>query len=136
MNAQAVHARTDVDHHVVGIGELRVLICQEDGEWFAQGVEIDYAASGASLADVQRRFEKGLAATVHLHLTRFHSIERLLRFAPAAVWQRLQARAAFAFSIVTVHDLADPDRALTDLPFGQIVYLQENRSHHATPAQG
>ena len=44
--------------HLVTIGALRVLITEEvDGLWSAQGIEIDFAACGVSLEDVQRRFE-------------------------------------------------------------------------------
>jgi len=40
MNAKAVHARADADLHVVGVGALRVLLCEQRGEWFAQGIEV------------------------------------------------------------------------------------------------
>ena len=43
--AKAVHARADADLHVVGIGELRVLLCEQRGEWFAQGIEVAVVAS-------------------------------------------------------------------------------------------
>ena len=136
MNAKAVHAYNKAERHVVGIGELRVLVCEDAGEWFAQGVEIDYAASGDSLADVQRRFQKGLAATVHLHLTRFQSIQRLLKYPPPDVWRRFNAQQAYSFNMLTTHGLSNSVDALRELPFGQIVYLKEPSTHHATSAEG
>lgn len=136
MNAQAVHACDCSDRHVVHLGRLRVLICEEDGEWFAQGVELDYAASGGSLDEVQRRFQKGLAATVHLHLSRFQSIERLLKYPPKDVWQRLKPSAAYALDMLTVHDMAEDTGELRELPFDQIVYLRERAARHADTAQG
>jgi len=43
-HTMAVHG-TNGQTHIVGIGNLRVIICQEGDAWFAQGLEIDYAAS-------------------------------------------------------------------------------------------
>lgn len=123
MNAQAAHASLD-DRHAVTLGSVRVLLCEEAGEWFAQGIELDYAATGDTPEEVKQRFEQGLAATVHLHLRRFGSVERLLKFAPETVWQRLKARDAYAFSMVTVHDLAaDLGGDAAKIPFERLVYL-------------
>lgn len=68
---------------------------EQDGEWFAQGVDIDYAATGRTLDEVQRNFEEGLAATVGLHLRRFGTINRLLKTAPTEVWQALSEARAY-----------------------------------------
>jgi hypothetical protein len=122
-STQALHAQNDDGWHLVALGNLRVLVCKEDGEWLAQGVEIDYAASGDTISEAQRRFEKGLRATVHLHLTRFQSIEKLLRYAPEYVRSRLKDPKAFVFNMAT---LIQPDQdgdELGALPFGRIVYL-------------
>lgn len=94
MTALALHASNHEGGHVVAFGNLRVLIFEQDGEWLAQGIEIDYAASGATLEDTQRYFELGLARTVHLHLQRHTTIDRLLRFAPETVWKPLKAKQA------------------------------------------
>jgi len=107
MSTQALHAQNDDGWHLVALGNLRVLVCEEDGEWLAQGVEIDYAASGDTISEAQRRFEKGLRATVHLHLTRFKSIEKLLRYAPEYVRRKLKDPKAFAFNMAT---LIPPDQ--------------------------
>jgi hypothetical protein len=122
MIAKAIHATVD-DLHAVAIGALRVLLCEDRGEWFAQGVEIDYAATGASPEEAKDRFARGLAATVALHLRRFGSVERLLRFAPESVWKRLPDQ-ALDLHLVTVHDLAaDLGTSAAALPFERIVYL-------------
>ena len=72
---------------VVGIGNLRVLITVEDGFWFAQGLEIDYAAQGSSLTDVRERFENGLMATVNEHLRVYGKLDALLQPAPVEQWK-------------------------------------------------
>ena len=135
MNAEAVHCDNE-DRHVVEIGNLRVLVTEKEGEWFAQGIEIDYAASGWSMEELQQRFERGLSATVDLHLRRFDSIERLLKFAPESIWRQLKAPQAFDFSMVTLHDLSTLGSGMQRLPFDRIAYLPEMRAHHALAAQG
>jgi len=122
--ASAVHIQ-DQDNHAVVLGAIRVLVSERFGEWFSQGIEIDFAASGSSVEEVQRRFEDGLAATVDLHLRKFGSIDRLLKFAPQQELAKLRAE-KYRFSMVTTHDMK-PD--LVDLPFGKIAYLQERDSH-------
>jgi len=134
MTALAIHASNPDGEHLVAFGTLRVLMFEQDGEWLAQGIEIDYAASGSSLDDAQWYFERGLAETVHLHLRRFQTIDRLLRFAPEAVWKPLQAKHAYHLGMVTTHDLTAAQGALTQLPFDRIVYLQASHQTHAAAA--
>lgn len=87
-NALAIHT-TSGSTHVVHIGNLRVLIVNDDSSWFANGLEIDYAAQGSSLKDVKHRFERGLAATIDQHLKVYGSIDRILKPAPEDVWVEL-----------------------------------------------
>jgi hypothetical protein len=121
--AMAFHGSTkDGTKHVVGIGNLRVMIVPDGDFWFAQGMEIDYAAQGSSLADVKKKFEAGLRATIHEHLRIYGNIEKILRVAPTAVWQEF----VFAppgtrklYSQLSMHELS----AL--LPFQQIEYIEQ-----------
>jgi len=63
----------------VGIRNLRVLVTEEEaGMWVAQGLEIDYAAQGKSVAEVKQRFQDGLRATITEQLKQFQSIKQLL----------------------------------------------------------
>ena len=48
------------------MGSLRVHVVFADGAWFAQGLELDYASEGKTLAQVQEHFERGLKSTVLL----------------------------------------------------------------------
>ena len=80
---------TTPDGNVVGVGNLRVLLRNADGYWFAQGLEIDYAAQGDSIADVQQRFENGLECTIREQLKVFGTIDKLLVQAPGEVWREL-----------------------------------------------
>lgn len=74
-------------HHIVGIGNLRVVIVPDGKFWFAQGLEIDYAVQGASEEDVKKNFEDGLEATVEAHLQVHGTIEGLLKVAPPEIWK-------------------------------------------------
>lgn len=83
----AIHAQNqDGSAHVVGIGNLRVLLINDDGSWFAQGLEIDYFAQGDSLDDAKARFERGLEATLDEHLKVHGTISGALQVAPKEVW--------------------------------------------------
>lgn len=89
MAAKVVHAKKRTEKgtaHAVGIGDLRVMVVEEEGHWFAQGLEIDYAADGLSLDDVKRRFEDGLSLTIREHVNMYGSIHKMLRVAPQEVW--------------------------------------------------
>jgi hypothetical protein len=71
--------------HDLPISALRVLVVRDNAQWFARGIEIDYAASGDTMSDVQRRFERGFLLTVRAHLDKFGTINRLLKWAPSSV---------------------------------------------------
>ena len=59
--AVAAHSvDADEKHQAVGIGNLRVLILpDEDGFWFAQGLELDYGVQGSTLEEAKKHFEEG-----------------------------------------------------------------------------
>jgi hypothetical protein len=84
---RAFHSKAKDGTNIVGIGNLRVLITHEGEAWFAQGLEIDYAAQGNSLNDVMKQFEEGLAATIHENLRVYGNIEKLLKVAPSEIWK-------------------------------------------------
>jgi len=89
-SALALHAHDkDGVHHLVGFGNIRVVIVPDGSAFFAQGLEIDYAAQGATVAEVKKNFEVGLEATIEQHLKIYGNIKGLLQPAPAAVWQEL-----------------------------------------------
>lgn len=86
---KAVQASTKTANgsdHFVGLVDLRVMLVNDDGAWFAQGLELDYVAQGATLADAQKSFEKGLALTIREHLKMFGHIKQILKPAPQEVW--------------------------------------------------
>jgi len=93
---------------VVGFGNLRVIVIKDDDMWFAQCLDINYAAQGASLAQVKRNFERGLSATVDEHVRVFGNIENLLARGPSSrIRQEIMHKMpqTFRYSQVTVHRL-------------------------------
>lgn len=107
----AFHTQADMSDssfNVVGFGNLRVFIVKDEDMWFAQCLDINYAAQGKSLARVKRNFEEGLTATVDEHLHRKGHIEDLLTHGPSPRMRRELLRLtpqAMHYSQVTVHKL-------------------------------
>ena len=88
--AVAVHATDETGvHHLVGFGNIRVIIVPDGSAFFAQGLEIDYAAQGSTIKEAKKNFEVGLEATIQQHLKIYGNIKGLLQPAPAAIWQEL-----------------------------------------------
>jgi hypothetical protein len=95
--------------HVVGVGDLKVMILRDGNrEWYAQGLEIDYIAQGSSMEAAKTAFERGLTATIELHLRNYGTIRKLLKVAPPEVWEEFYQRATstYGFNQITQHDLA------------------------------
>lgn len=121
--ALAIHDM-DGDDHIVGIGNLRVVMCKDKGIWWAQGIEINYGASGKTMAQAKKNFEHGLAATIRLQLEAFDSIDNLLVYAPKAVLKELpQVKRDYRFSQVSIHTFEDNSNEFELLPFSGIAYL-------------
>jgi hypothetical protein len=123
-SALAIHAADeDGEHHAVVIWNLSVLIVPDEGFWFAQGLEINYGAQGNTPEDAQKRFQDGLAKTIHQHLKVHGNIEKLLKFAPSSI---LREAAQFKSSIkpfaqVSFHGVLDAG-ARNAIPFDGIDY--------------
>ena len=122
----AMQSETSDGSTVVGVWNLHVRITCEDGQWFAQGFEIDYAACGSSEEDVKNRFQNGFVATVHEHLTLFGGIDKLLNPVPGDIWQDLRkvsGATQHRYSHIGVHELfSEQDDVLAAFPFDGIEY--------------
>jgi hypothetical protein len=74
--------------HSASVKALRVMLLPEDGgHWFAQGLEIDYAACGASEKEATENFVKGLACTVCEHVAMYGNLSKVLVPAPKEAWE-------------------------------------------------
>lgn len=117
----AAHMHND-DCHMVILNSLRVLIEQEDNYWFAQGLEIDYAASGNSLENVKSNFEKGLSGSIEEHLQMYGKLDNFLKVAPQDAWEPVLKNSS-QFSL-TVKMLVPKQQAPKLFPFDNIAYLE------------
>lgn len=89
-NCQIFHGQSpDGKIHVIGISALKVVITKDGANWFAQGLDIDYAAEGISVENAKQNFENGLAATIHQNLKAFNDPSKILKPAPPEVWQEM-----------------------------------------------
>ena len=85
--AEAIHLEhEDGVHHIVGLGNIRVLLLPDGDGFFAQGLEIDYGAQGDTLEEAKKEFEEGLEALVQEHLRVYGGIKALLQVAPNDIW--------------------------------------------------
>lgn len=112
-----------VHRHAIAIKSMRVIIVEDGEQWFAQSLDIDYAASGSTLESVKANFEKGLSATIKAHLKSFGSIERIMKAPNISDWMSLIKDATsrqYDFSMGECHILEDE----LQLPFGQIQYIE------------
>ena|SRR5579859_6972151 len=101
------------------VWNLRVIVTNDDGGWFAQGLEIDYAAQGESLEEVKKNFEHGLGATIQAHLTIHGNLDQFFKPAPQEVWQELSkgvANKTLTLQHISTHEVELPP------PFGRIEY--------------
>jgi hypothetical protein len=127
--AEALHMQNG-NQHIVGVKSLRVLLSKDDGAWFAQGLEIDYASAGETVYQVKKNFEDGLEKTIAEHLKLHGTIERLLKPAPADAWNEFYSTKSTIhkqkFTTVQFHDLEEsvvPSQS-DPFPFEEIEFLE------------
>lgn len=126
----AIHGSSDDVHHVVGLGNIRVIIVPDGSSFFAQGLEIDFASQGATVDQAKKNFEASLHSTIEQHLKIYGHINMLLQPAPASVWRELIAdKVAMpnTFWHVSEHTI-EPQAAL---PYEGIKYFVEAQEAQA-----
>lgn len=128
---QALHVQNG-DQHIVGLEALRVLLTKDGDSWFAQGLEIDYAAAGDTIDDVKSNFEAGLRFTVREHLKMHGHIKNVLKVADQDAWAEfLNAKASEdclkqRFTTIQVHSIVvkKEEIKIPRLPFKEIAFLE------------
>ena len=65
---------------------LHVMLVPDGNSWFAQGLEIDYAACGSNPDEAKNNFAQGLGMTVCEHLVMYGHIKKVLVTAPQEAW--------------------------------------------------
>lgn len=122
---------------------LRVLLCQEHGGYTAQGLEIDYAASGETVDEAMKNFVEGLVHTVVHHLFILGNLDKVLVTAPKEiVAEYLKTPPAAIKSIgfvATVNafeeaDVEKPEEKAKQFPFDGIEFIQPKHQKEAALA--
>ena len=109
-DGKAVHVERDDGCHEVVMDCLRVVIVRDGADhWFAQSLDIDYAAGGRTLEEAQHNFERGLAATIKAHIIKFGNLSKLMQDPPAEELLHLGVGAGFQFSMMTSHEAHEID---------------------------
>ena len=106
--------------HAVVLNNIRVVIVPDGSSWFAQGIDIDYAAQGATVEETKSNFEKGLKATIDQHLRVYGTIRGLLQLAAPELLANLLIDSSAQFKLysqVSAHDIHEA------LQYNKITYL-------------
>lgn len=112
----ALHAK-DGNNHTILMKSIRVLIVQDGEEtWYAQSIDIDYAACGSSLENVQHNFAHGLKGTLKANLKRYGHVDRVMQTPPMSDWKYLLSEnfQAFEHSNVSSHKINDSAEELVE----------------------
>jgi hypothetical protein len=130
--ASAAHVRSkDGVHHLVVLKDIRVVIVPDDESYFAQGLDIDYAAQGETVEQVKANFETGLSATIDKHIQMFGTPRGMFRVAPPEICQHLLLNSSAVFKFYRKVSAHEVHKAMS--AYGQINYLvaaaaQENEA--------
>jgi len=116
--------------HGILLDQLAVLLYEEDGGWFAQGLQIDHFAQGTTEDEAKKSFTKSLKWTMEDHLKQFGKLEYLLTPAPAQVWKDFWAQVAKNKQVTCLWRInigeknAALESALKGLPLGEVAFLK------------
>lgn len=131
------------DTAIASVKALHVLLCQEDGAWSAQGVEIDYAACGNSVEEATKNFVDGLAHTVVQHLLIRGNLDKVLKWAPKEVMEEWLKTPPAAINKVGFEatakafegaNIQEPQKAAAKFPFDGFQFIQPEPHTHAIAA--
>lgn len=125
--SKPVVVRHDGDDCAVVGARMRVLIePAKEGGYVAQGLELDYVATGKTVEEVQQRFADGIVRTIRVLVSRGKSLSALFKSsAPRDAWDRyLSQETGDVFTCATVIDL--PNVAESALPYRSIAFLQHS----------
>ena len=141
--SQMTKPTTSIDHvtdggskHAVVVNDLKVMLLKDGDNWFAQGLEIDYAAAGQTIEETKKNFEIGFANTIKEHLMMYGNIEKFLQIASQEAWQEFlnapPETQHMIVSTVQVHDLIEESDLDVKLPFSNILFIQNIKSSNMT----
>jgi hypothetical protein len=115
---------------------LRVLISPADaGGFVAQGLEIDYVATGKTVEEVQDHFVRGLLRTIESLIRRNRPLSALFKSrTPPEAWQAFMNRRSEDQDTLECGMVVDLRNRLPEnahFPFGAIAYCRTAELSHA-----
>jgi hypothetical protein len=123
------HHQSDNDQHLVA-AQLRVLITQgSDGAYIAQGLEIDYCSTGASVDEVQSNFANGFIKTIRSLIKRQRPLSALFKSqTPQDIWQEyLDSSVQDELLCATCVDLSKEIPEKTSVPFSTLAFCKSKQ---------
>ena len=132
--SKAAHAKAG-DMHAIALKDIRVFLVPDGEAWYAQALELDYAAGGNSIEEAKTNFEEGLIATICEYLKYYGSIEKFLKPAPPEDWQeyyQTPANQLHLYSSVAAVELLrlgrKPGRLQAEeLPFTSLMFFSKEK---------
>lgn len=127
--------KADGDKLTFGVKSLHVMLLPDGDGWFAQGLEIDYAACGSTMEEAKKHFAHGLVLTFSEHLTMYGDIAKALVVAPQEAWEEYyktptdQIEKDSLSFVATVElfeeaGITEPEKTAEVFPFAGIQYIQ------------
>lgn len=123
----------DGDLHAVAAA-LRVLITPADaGGFVAQGLEIDYVATGETVVEAQDHFARGLCLTIESLIRRNRPLSALFKNrTPPEAWQAfMDSETKDMLTCATVVDLRPKLPKNSSFPFDVLAYCTPAEHVHA-----
>ena len=122
--------------HAIVVNDLRVMLLKDGDNWFAKGLDIDYASAGATVDEAKKNFETGFAQTIKEYLLMYGDLSKFMQGAPEEVWEEFlnppPETQYLAVSSVQLHNLVKDDDLNVKLPFGNIVFIKQTESSNMT----
>ena len=118
----------DGERHTVA-AQLRVLICPAEVGFVAQGLEIDYCATGATIEQVQERFADGLLRTAVAMVKRGRSLAGLMKTqTPLEAWEEyVKAESKHTLACAEVFEYRGELPA--GMPFRSLAFCKSSEAH-------
>lgn len=114
---------------------VKVLLYEENGAWFAQGLEVDHFAQGKTEDEAKLNFGKSLGWTIEEHLRTYKHLNNLLKLAPQEAWNDYfssQHTKSQKYSCYRTMQITGDTQALFPQEMNRLKYLAFEKKELAT----
>jgi len=104
--------------------DLRVVIVRDGDQWFAQGIDADYAAAGTTLEDAKRRFTKGFVKSMLVNVAEHGTYDDFLTYPPQHEIEKLfEKMTSDGFGNLYTIETEPTSTFDLSLPFNRVQYF-------------